>query len=372
MLKIICISCTEYENGFSRAICSKTFIVGLANVLSGSINCNLDHLPLLGSPSRSIKANGRFRSFLQSVRFTWMVRTFQDRCRRIPSQSDPEAPSGPSIGQTKYYGFATAEASRARPLLKRERENEAKTKPKLSPSLPSEDLISPPFLSARVSISVYPPPFNNSSARNLQLDSSPNLQFPVRMHGFQNQEVPVSTIWFFSRSRSSMREKGLSFSPWDMNNENVFQTPIIHTKGITREQRARITQNFRAAKARLACKRPCEATEITRKFVFDLRPPWLLFSLKSWYLIGSEAQLPSTLQRDGGRFILIFDIGIVTAQSTEGGWGLDIYQKPIPSVIYICLIYDSMVMIVGQVIDFLPGLGVMVNKVRWCMFLVDG
>lgn len=74
--------------------------------------------------------------------------------------------------------------------------------------------------------------------------------------------------------------------------------------------------------------------------------------------------MPSTLQRDGGRFILIFDIGIVTAQSTEGGWGLDIYPKPIPSVIYICLIYDSMVMIVGQVIDFLPGLGVMVNKVR--------
>eukprot|EP00268_Persea_americana_P003227 TRINITY_DN10972_c0_g1_i10.p1 TRINITY_DN10972_c0_g1~~TRINITY_DN10972_c0_g1_i10.p1 ORF type:complete len:1159 (-),score=245.36 TRINITY_DN10972_c0_g1_i10:677-4153(-) len=50
-----------------------------------------------------------------------------------------------------------------------------------------------------------------------------------------------------------------------MNKENVSVTPIIHTRGITKEQRARITQNFRAAKARLACKRPYEATVTTRK-----------------------------------------------------------------------------------------------------------
>ncbi|XP_058104099.1 ATP-dependent DNA helicase SRS2-like protein At4g25120 isoform X2 [Magnolia sinica] len=48
-----------------------------------------------------------------------------------------------------------------------------------------------------------------------------------------------------------------------MNKENAWGTP--HLEGITEEQRARITQNFRAAKALLARKRPYEATPILRK-----------------------------------------------------------------------------------------------------------
>ncbi|KAL5973816.1 hypothetical protein ACLOJK_030474, partial [Asimina triloba] len=52
---------------------------------------------------------------------------------------------------------------------------------------------------------------------------------------------------------------------WNMDKENTWEAPVGRSGRITEEQRGRITQNFRAAKALLARKRPHEFTPISGK-----------------------------------------------------------------------------------------------------------